>query len=118
MAHFAKIVNGIVETVIVVSNEDLQKKEFPESEPIGQEFIKSVGLDGTWLQTSYNGKFRKSYAGIGFTYNKDIDAFVPPQPYPSWTLDRDKAEWIPPKPFPEGNDPFYFWDENTSSWVK
>jgi hypothetical protein len=117
MAHFAKIVNGIVETVIVVSNEDLQKKEFPESESIGQQFLKSVGLDGEWLQTSYNGKFRQRYAGIGYSYNAEMDAFISPQPYASWNLDKTTGEWMPPKPFPN-DDPFYFWDENTSSWVK
>jgi hypothetical protein len=117
MAHFAKIVNNIVETVIVVSNEDLQNKEFPESEPIGQEYLKSLGLEGEWLQTSYNAKFRQRYAGKGWSYDKDMDAFITPQPYPSWKLDRVTGEWIPPKPYPAGDD-FYFWEENTSSWVK
>jgi hypothetical protein len=65
MAHFAKIENGIVTEVIVVNNETLRDLEFPESEAVGQEFIASLGLDGTWKQTSYNNNFRGKYAGLG-----------------------------------------------------
>jgi len=76
MAHFAKINNNIVSEVIVVSNSDCGEVEFPESEPIGQTFLASIGLDGEWLQTSYNGNFRGAYAGIGYTWNGTD--FVPP----------------------------------------
>ena len=65
MAHFAKIENGIVTEVIVVNNETLGNLDFPESEAVGQEFIASLGLDGTWKQTSYNANFRGKYAGLG-----------------------------------------------------
>jgi hypothetical protein len=65
MAHFAKIENGIVTQVIVISNETLGDLDFPESETVGQEFIASLGLDGTWKQTSYNANFRGKYAGLG-----------------------------------------------------
>jgi hypothetical protein len=65
MAHFAKIVNGVVTQVIVVNNETLEDLEFPESELVGQEFIASLGLDGTWKQTSYNATFRGKFAGAG-----------------------------------------------------
>ena len=65
MAHFAKVENGIVQQVIVVNNEDLNDLDFPESEPLGQQFIASIGLDGTWKQTSYNSNFRGKYAGVG-----------------------------------------------------
>lgn len=68
MAHFAKIDDGIVSQVIVVNNETLNNLEFPESEKIGQDFISSLGLDGTWKQTSYNANFRGKYAGIGDTW--------------------------------------------------
>lgn len=78
MAHFAKVENGIVTQVIVVNNETLGNLEFPESEPIGQEFIASLGLDGEWLQTSYNANFRGVYAGAGFTYDAELDEFVAP----------------------------------------
>ena len=78
MAHFAKVENGIVTQVIVVNNETLGNLEFPESEPVGQEFRASLGLDGEWLQTSYNANFRGVYAGAGFTYDAEIDEFVAP----------------------------------------
>lgn len=80
MAHFAKInANNQVESVIVIANADCGGCEFPESEPIGQVFIASLDLDGTWLQTSYNGNFRGSYAGIGYIYDEDSDTFVAPE---------------------------------------
>lgn len=65
MAHYAKIDNGKVTQIIVVNNEVIEDKEFPESEAIGQAFIESIGLDGDWVQTSYSAKFRGKYAGIG-----------------------------------------------------
>ena len=76
MAHFAQINNGIVGQVIVVNNETLGDLEFPASEPVGQEFIASLGLDGTWKQTSYNATFRGKYAGAGDTYDEANDVFV------------------------------------------
>jgi len=78
MAHFAKIKNDTVAEVIVIGNDNCGGGEFPESEPIGQAFIASLGFDGLWLQTSYHANFRKYYAGIGFTYDADLDEFVPP----------------------------------------
>jgi hypothetical protein len=78
MAHFAKIENGIVGQVIVVNNEVLGDLEFPESEPVGQAFIASLGLGGEWKQTSYNGNFRGAYAGAGMTYDSELDEFVAP----------------------------------------
>jgi len=78
MAHFAKVNNGVVQQIIVVSNDDCGGGEFPESEPIGQEFIASLGLTGEWLQTSYHANFRAYYAGIGYTYDAQLDEFVPP----------------------------------------
>ena len=83
MAHFAQATNGIVQTVIVVSNDDCGGGTFPESEPIGQAFIASLGLTGDWLQTSYHANFRALYAGIGMTYDAALDEFVaPPAPEP------------------------------------
>jgi hypothetical protein len=78
MAHFARIDNGIVREVIVIDNNDCGGGDFPESETIGQAFIANIGLDGEWRQTSYNGNFRGMYAGIGFTYDADLDEFIPP----------------------------------------
>jgi hypothetical protein len=81
MAHFAQIQDGIVTQVIVVSNDDAPDP-FPESEALGQAFIASLGLGGQWVQTSYHGTFRGCYAGIGYTYDPDLDEFIPPEPEP------------------------------------
>lgn len=83
MAHFANVVGNFVTNVIVVSNDDCDNLPFPDSEPIGQAFIASLGLPGEWLQTSYNGNFRGCYAGIGFTYDQQADVFVPPAVEPT-----------------------------------
>jgi hypothetical protein len=81
MAHFAKMTGDLVEQVIVISNDDVDNLPFPESQPVGQAFIKSIGLDGYWLETSYNNNFRGTYAGVGFTYDASLDIFVaPPSP--------------------------------------
>ena len=78
MAHFAKVENGIVQQVIVVSNDDCAGGDFPASEAAGQAFIASLGLAGEWRQTSYNSNFRGTYAGIGYTYDAVTDTFTPP----------------------------------------
>ena len=83
MAHFAELHNGIVQRVIVISNDDCGGGDFPASEPIGQAFIagphpECLALEGQWLQTSYSGSFRGCYAGIGFSYDPVLDVFVPP----------------------------------------
>ena len=78
MAHFAQIKNDIVVDVIVIANTDCDDLPFPESEPIGQAYIASLGIAGDWLQTSYNGNFRGCYAGIGYTFDAIQNIFVPP----------------------------------------
>jgi hypothetical protein len=103
MAHFAKINSeNIVEQVIVIDNKDIQNLEFPESEIIGQTFIKNLGLDGKWLQTSYNNNYRNVYAGQGFSYDVQSDNFYPPKPklsdYPGATgyyWDPELQVWVP-----------------------
>jgi hypothetical protein len=98
MAHFAKIENGKVTRVIVVANEALEYDgEFPESEPSGQALIESIGLGGEWKQTSYNGNFRGNYAGLGFTYDEGLDAFIPPKPSEDATLDETTFSWVVPE---------------------
>ena len=111
MAHFARVENGIVEEVLVAE----------------QEFIDNLVYDkpGKWIQTSYNTyggqhklggtPLRKNYAGIGFTYDKEKDAFIPPQPYPSWTLDEDTCLWNPPVEMPEDGN-LYGWNETAQQW--
>jgi hypothetical protein len=79
MAHFAQLAGEIVTQVIVVSNDDCDNLDFPASEPVGQEFIASIGLAGEWKQTSYNNNFRGRYAGIGFRYDRELDEFVAPE---------------------------------------
>ena len=78
MAHFAQIAGDTVVQVIVVSNDDCGGGTFPESEPVGQEFIASLGIQGEWKQTSYNHNFRETYAGIGYRYDRLLDKFVAP----------------------------------------
>jgi hypothetical protein len=80
MAHFAKIENGIVTHVIVVANEDCGGGDFPTSEPIGQAFIASLGIEGEWKQTSFSRRFRGDFAGCGLIYRADADVFVSPMP--------------------------------------
>ena len=83
MAHFAKIENNIVTSVIVVANSDCGGGDFPASEPIGQEFIASLGILGEWRQTSYNNNFRGRYASVFCTYDADADLFVVFEPEPA-----------------------------------
>jgi hypothetical protein len=75
MANFAKIINHQVDAVIVVSNEQCGDLPFPESEPLGQAFIASIGLQGQWLQTSYNSNFRGTFAGIGFLFDASLGEY-------------------------------------------
>jgi hypothetical protein len=82
MAHFAKVENGIVREVIVVDDDWCGGGDFPASEPVGQAFIASIGLDGEWKQVSYNGNFRGRFAGPGFRYDAELDEFVDPTPIP------------------------------------
>ena len=79
MAHFAQVSENLVTQVIVISNNDVDDLPFPESEPIGQAYIASLGIDGEWLQTSYNGNFRGVYAGIGYTYDPINNVFIAPK---------------------------------------
>jgi hypothetical protein len=114
MSHFAKVENGIVTQIIVAE----------------QDFINTgaVGSPSSWVQTSYNTyagqhpngtPLRKNYAGIGYTYDSQRDAFYAPKPYPSWILNEDTCIWAAPVAMPEsqGNST-YTWDEATLSWAE
>lgn len=108
MAYFAQIndQNLVISVLAVPDNQEHR----------GQEFLADdLGLGGTWIQTSYNNRIRKQYAGIGYTYDATADVFVAPQPYPSWTLD-DNHDWQPPIPYPNG-DGFFIWDETAQNWM-
>ena len=96
MAHFAKIENDFVVQVIVVDNKDTADANGVEKEYIGAAFCERL-LGGTWKQTSYNGNFRKNYAGLGYTYDSVRDAFIPPKPSVDATLDEATCQWIVPQ---------------------
>jgi hypothetical protein len=114
MSHFAEIDdNNIVLRVIVVSDTDTADTDGVEIESIGAQFCTDL-MGGTWIQTSYNGNLRSRYAGIGFTYDEARDAFISPQPFPSWVLDDATTEWVSPVPMIDG----YGWDEDTVAWVQ
>lgn len=113
MSHFAKVVDGKVCQVIVAEPEFFNT--FVDSSP------------GEWIQTSYNTRggvhlnggtpLRKNYAGVGYTYDRDRDAFIPPQPFPSWTLNDDTCLWDCPVAYPTDGK-HYGWDEGTLSWIE
>jgi hypothetical protein len=112
MSHYAKVLNGIVQTVIVAEADFFTT--FVDTSP------------GEWIQTSYNTiggqhtqggtPLRGNYAGVGYTYDRTNDVFYPPQPYPSWTIEAPTWTWTPPVPYPT-DDNRYNWDETTKTWV-
>ena len=108
MAHFAEIdPNNIVLRVLVVPD---------EFENNGQDYLANqLGLGGTWIQTSYNSRIKKNFAGIGYSYDITRDAFIAPKPYTSWVLDEDTCKWEAPVAMPI-DDNFYVWNEETTSW--
>jgi hypothetical protein len=116
MAHFAQLENNIVKQVIVVSNQDIIDENGQESEEKGIAFCSHL-LGGNWKQTSYNGNFRKNYAGIDYTYDESRDAFIAPKPYNSWLLNENTCQWESPTPYPNDNK-FYVWNEETTSWIE
>ena len=120
MAHFAQLdENNIVIHVSVIDNENLLDENRKENEEIGIKYLKSIHEeDSRWKQTSYNGSFRKMYAGIGYSYNKDYDVFLPPQPFPSWHLNTELLEWEAPIPRPNSENIMCFWDEENQVWIE
>jgi hypothetical protein len=119
MAHFAKLDNeNIVEQVIVVANDVLLDESGIEQEKIGIDFCRYLSNWNNWKQTSYNKTFRKNFAGIGYFYDENRDAFIPPKPFNSWVLDEETCIWNPPVKYPENTseDDFYTWDEEIINW--
>ena len=108
MAHFAQIdENNVVIQVLVVPD---------NAEDRGQDYLANdLGLGGTWVQTSYNNRIRKNYAGIGSTYDAERDAFIPPKNFPSWVLNEETCRWEPPIPYPT-DGVMYQWDEEITNW--
>ena len=121
MSHFARIIDGVVTEVLVIEQDIIDTGAF--------------GNPDSFVQTSYNTRegiyytpntnipdpdqsksLRKNYAGIGYTYDPDRDAFIPPKPFPSWLLDENTCQWQPPIAYPDdGND--YYWNEEFGEWV-
>lgn len=117
MAHFAELSSdNIVMRVVVVHNDDCKDDRGNESEQKGIDFCKSL-FEGNWIQTSYNSTLRKNFAGIGFTYDAQRDAFIPPQTFASWTLNESTCQWEPPIPYPNDGKR-YQWNEPTASWIE
>jgi hypothetical protein len=108
MAHFAKIVDGIVTEVIVVDNSE---------ELRGQEYLNGLGLEGTWVQTSYNANFGKKFAAIGDTYVASTGNFKPAQPFASYTWNTNQWKWVAPKAYPTDGKG-YTWNEELTDWVE
>ncbi len=116
MAHFAELdSNNIVLRVLVIHDNDCLDADGNESEAVGATYC-SEHLGGRWVQTSYNNRIRKKYAGIGDRFVESLDIFIAPQPYLSWYLD-DQYDWQAPIPYPNDGKA-YFWNEGSRSWVK
>ena len=120
MAHFAEIdsnLDNVVLRVIVIGNDDILDENGEESEALGIAYCKNLfGEETEWVQTSYNNTFRKNYAGAGWMYDEGRDAFIPQQPYPSWTLNEETCHYNPPS-WPANDTEQWIWDEATVSWV-
>lgn len=123
MAHFAQLdENNVVIQVIVVDDKETRDVNGIEHEALGIAFCKRMfGIDTRWLQTSYNGNIRVRYAGIGYTFLENEDAFIGPKPYDSWSLNSETLEWDAPVPRPllteaEKGTHFYVWNESEQKW--
>ena len=110
MAHYAFLDNNNIVTEVITGIDETETIEGLDTETWYGNF-----RGQTCKRTSYNGNIRKNYAGIGYTYDDSRDAFIAPQPYPSWTLDSD-AKWQPPAQYPVEEGKFFTWDEPTLSW--
>lgn len=115
MAHFAEIdENNVVTRVIVVDDVDTADELGVETESIGQTFCTAL-FGGNWLLTRDDGTLRYNYAGIGYIWDSEANAFYNPKPFPSWVLN-STYQWEAPVPYPE-DDKMYSWDEETTAWV-
>jgi hypothetical protein len=107
MAYYAQILDGVVVTVFV------GRDDVVEGVADWETYYAPAGF--TVKQTSYTGEFRFNYAGVGYSYDSARDAFIPPAPFPSWTLDEATCQWVAPTPKPDGD---YVWDEQAGDWVE
>lgn len=122
MAHYARVnSDNIVTYVTPIPNEMITDKNGVEHEEWAYKHLYETipdSLGDRWIQTSYNHNIRKNYAGLGYTWNETLDAFIPPQPFPSWVLNEETCNWEAPIPTPESmdNGPKYTWDEEVGNW--
>ena len=117
MAHFAKLAGDNTVVAVHVVNNDVITVDGAESEQAGIGFLTELHGYDKWKQTSYNGSFRKNYAGIGYTYDASRDAFIPPKPYASFILDEEKCTWNSPIPYPEDGQSHH-WSEENQQWLQ
>ena len=125
MAHFAELdeSNMVVRVIVVDNNDMIDEETGEENETLGIEMCKYITGGGRWVQTSYTARFRKNYAGTGFYYDEEIDAFIPPKKYDSWVLNLETAKWESPTPKPELTQEekegkyLYIWNENLKEWI-
>ena len=116
MATFAKLgLNSKVIESLSVHNDVLKDANGMEQEALGIDFLTKLTGWAIWRQSSYNNNMRKNHAGIGFSYDEERDAFIPPKPYPSWVLDEDTCLWDSPTPYPDDGNK-YEWNESNQSW--
>jgi len=107
MSHFAELDDNNIVTRVLVGDNDAPNEGYDW-------FVENLG--GRWVQTSYNSTIRKNFAGIGFTYDEELDAFIPPKPFDSWELDEETCQWEPPIPYPTDGI-IYTWDEAELDWT-
>jgi hypothetical protein len=114
MAHFAQLNDdNLVVSVVVVNNRECLDANGEESEQVGIDYCANL-FGGRWMQTSFNGTFRKRFAAIGYSYDAVRDAFIPPRPFLSWTFNEDSYEWQPPIAQP--TNALHSWDEKNQCW--
>jgi len=117
MAHFAKLDDNNIVLAVHVVNNDVITVNGVESEQAGIDFLTGLHGHEKWKQTSYTASMRKNYAGIGFSYNENLDAFIAPKPHSSWILNELTCIWEAPVPYPtDGKD--YFWFEPNQQWIE
>lgn len=106
MSHFAELDENNIVLRVLVGDNNLPNEGYDW-------FVENLG--GTWVQTSYNGTIRRNFAGIGYRYDEELDAFIAPKPYESWTLNTQTARWMSPTPYPQDGR-IYLWDEENLNW--
>jgi len=117
MAHFAKLNESNIVIAVHAVNNDVTTIDGVESEQAGIDFLTDLHDHLSWKQTSYNGTIRKNYAGVGFVYDSVRDAFIPPKPWGSWTLNETTCQWEPPISYPTDGK-IYGWFEPNQQWIE